>query len=76
MTGLGEQAAHRSLWRAPLVCEQWLQPRNPLPARAPVILGSANLVTAAVCRITSQQPANVCANPGHPANPSIDRRKQ
>lgn len=37
--------------------------QNPSSAQAKAILGSANVFTAALCRITGQQPANVCGTP-------------
>jgi hypothetical protein len=35
--------------------------QSPGSAQAKAILGSANLITAAICRLTSQQPAAVCS---------------
>jgi Domain of unknown function (DUF929) len=37
--------------------------QNPSSAQAKAILGSANVFTAALCRMTGQQPANVCGTP-------------
>jgi hypothetical protein len=37
--------------------------RNPSSAQARAILGAANLTTAALCRVTGQQPAGVCSSP-------------
>jgi hypothetical protein len=36
--------------------------RQPDSQQAKAILGSANLITAAVCRLTSDQPASVCSS--------------
>jgi hypothetical protein len=44
-------------WQA--VAETLLQPDSP---QAKAILGSANLITAAVCKMTSDQPASVCSS--------------
>jgi hypothetical protein len=37
---------------------------DPSTAQAQGILGSANLISAAVCQLTSQQPGDVCSSPG------------
>ena len=44
-------------WQA--VADALLQPDS---NQAKAILGSANLITAAVCRLTSDQPASVCSS--------------
>jgi hypothetical protein len=44
-------------WQA--VADTLLQPDSP---QAKAILGSANLITAAVCRLTADQPASVCSS--------------
>ncbi len=44
-------------WQA--VADAVLQPDSP---QAKAILGSANLLTAAICRVTSDQPAAVCSD--------------
>ncbi len=44
-------------WQA--VADTLLQPDS---NQAKAILGSANLITAAVCRLTSDQPASVCSS--------------
>jgi hypothetical protein len=38
--------------------------QNPASQVGRAILGTANLITAAVCTLTNQQPAPVCASPG------------
>jgi hypothetical protein len=38
--------------------------RNPSSSQARATLGSANLMTAAICQVTGQQPSTVCADPG------------
>jgi hypothetical protein len=43
------------------VADALQQPASP---QAKAILGSANLITAAVCQLTGQQPAAVCSGPG------------
>lgn len=37
--------------------------KNPNTSQAKEILGSANLITAAICRSTGDQPASVCSDP-------------
>ncbi|HZQ38334.1 MAG TPA: DUF929 family protein [Dehalococcoidia bacterium] len=37
---------------------------NPSSKEAQAIVGSANLITAAICQSTNQQPASVCQTPG------------
>jgi hypothetical protein len=44
-------------WQA--IAESLRQPDSP---QAKAILGSANLITAAVCRLTADQPASVCSS--------------
>jgi hypothetical protein len=36
---------------------------DPNSVQARAILGTANLITAAICEITSDQPASVCSSP-------------
>jgi hypothetical protein len=43
------------------VADALQQPASP---QAKAILGSANLITAAICQLTGQQPAAVCSGPG------------
>ncbi len=38
--------------------------KNPKSAQAQGIIGSANLISAGICRMTSQQPASVCGSAG------------
>ena len=38
--------------------------RDPSTAQAKAIVGSANLLTAAICKMTSDRPASVCSTPG------------
>ncbi|MGH7760194.1 MAG: DUF929 family protein [Candidatus Dormibacteraceae bacterium] len=45
-------------WKA--VADSLAQPTSP---QAKAILGSANLITAAVCKLTADQPATVCSSP-------------
>jgi hypothetical protein len=45
-------------WQA--IADSLQQPASP---QAKAILGSANLITAAVCKLTTDQPASVCASP-------------
>ncbi len=40
------------------------QLKNPSSAQAQGIIGSANLISAGICQITSQQPASVCGSTG------------
>jgi thiol-disulfide isomerase/thioredoxin len=44
----------------PQVSDALQQPESP---QAKAILGSANLITAAICQLTEQQPATVCSGP-------------
>jgi len=37
--------------------------QDPTSSQAKAIIGSANLITAAICKLTSDQPATVCSSP-------------
>jgi len=54
-----DAATNRGLGYDQAVADTLLQPDS---NQAKAILGSANLITAAVCRLTSDQPASVCSS--------------
>jgi hypothetical protein len=44
---------------------------DPSSSQAKAVLGTANMLTAAFCQLTSAQPVNVCAAPGTKAGASV-----
>jgi hypothetical protein len=38
--------------------------KNPSSDQAKAILGAANIISAAICKLTNNQPANICNSPG------------